>query len=67
MAMSIILIKIFINFKKKDKTIIVTLGNTVSSWIDYLNDNFNLKLKYFLKGLPHPSGLNVRKDIQFKK
>ena len=53
--------------KKLDKTIIVPLGNTVSSTIDYLNDKFNLKLKYFLKGFPHPSGLNVRKDIQFKK
>ena len=53
--------------KKLDKTIIVPLGNTVSSSIDYLNDKFNLRLKYFLKGFPHPSGLNVRKDIQFKK
>ena len=53
--------------KKLDKTIIVPLGNTVSSTIDYLNDKFNLKLKYFLKGFPHPSGLNVRKDIQFKE
>ena len=53
--------------KKLDKTIIVPLGNTVSSTIDYLNDKFNLKLKYFLKGFPHPSGLNVRKDVQFKE
>ena len=53
--------------KKLDKTIIVPLGNTVSSTIDYLNDKFNLKLKYFLKGFPHPSGLNTRKDIQFKE
>ena len=53
--------------KKLDKTIIIPLGNTVSSTIDYLNDKFNLKLKCFLKGFPHPSGLNVRKDFQFKK
>ena len=53
--------------KKLDKTIIVPLGNTVSSTIDYLNNEFKLNLKYFLKGFPHPSGLNVRKDIQFKE
>ena len=53
--------------KKLDKAIIIPLGNTVSSAIDYLNDKFDLKLKYFLKGFPHPSGLNVRKDIQFKE
>ena len=68
--------KILLNFlethfvkelKKLDKTIIIPLGNTVSSTIDYLNDKFNLKLKCFLKGFPHPSGLNVRKDFQFKE
>ena len=53
--------------KKLDKTIIVPLGNTVSSTIDYLNNEFILNLKCFLKGFPHPSGLNVRKDIQFKE
>jgi len=53
--------------KKLDKAIIIPLGNTVSSAIDYLNDKFDLKLKYFLKGFPHPSGLNVRKDVQFKE
>ena len=53
--------------KKLDKTIIIPLGNTVSSTIDYLNDEFKLKLKCFLKGFPHPSGLNVRKDFQFKE
>ena len=53
--------------KKLDKTIIVPLGNTVSSTIDYLNNEFKLNLKCFLKGFPHPSGLNVRKDIQFKE
>ena len=53
--------------KKLNKTIIIPLGNTVSSTIDYLNDKFNLKLKCFLKGFPHPSGLNVRKDVQFKE
>ena len=53
--------------KKLDKTIIVTLGNTVSSTIDYLNNEFKLNLECFLKGFPHPSGLNVRKDIQFKE
>jgi len=53
--------------KKLDKTIIVPLGNTVSSIIDYLNNEFKLNLKCFLKGFPHPSGLNVRKDIQFKE
>ncbi|MDC0517581.1 hypothetical protein OAN68_00415 [Candidatus Pelagibacter sp.] len=53
--------------KKLDTTIIVPLGNTVSSTIDYLNNEFKLNLKCFLKGFPHPSGLNVRKDIQFKE
>lgn len=53
--------------KKLNKTIIIPLGNTVSSTIDYLNDKFDLKLKCFLKGFPHPSGLNVRKDFQFKE
>jgi len=53
--------------KKLDKTIIVPLGNTVSSTIDYVNNEFKLNLKCFLKGCPHPSGLNVRKDIQFKE
>ena len=53
--------------KKFDKTIIVPLGKTVSSTIDYLNNKFNLNLTCFLKGFPHPSGLNVRKNIQFKK
>ena len=53
--------------KKLDKTIIVPLGNTVSYTIDYLNNEFKLNLKCFLKGFPHPSGLNVRKDIQFKE
>ena len=53
--------------KKLDKTIIVPLGNTVSSTIDYLNNEFKLNLKCFLKVFPHPSGLNVRKDIQFKE
>ena len=53
--------------KKLDKTIIVPFGNTVSSTIDYLNNEFKLNLKCFLKGFPHPSGLNVRKDIQFKE
>ena len=53
--------------KKLDKTIIVPLGNTVSSTIDYLNNKFKLNLKCFLKGFPHPSGLNVRKDIQFRE
>ena len=53
--------------KKLDKTIIVPLGNTVSSTIDYLNNEFKLNLRCFLKGFPHPSGLNVRKDIQFKE
>ena len=53
--------------KKLDKTIIIPLGNTVSSTIDYLNNEFKLNLKCFLKGFPHPSGLNVRKDIRFKE
>ena len=53
--------------KKFDKTIIVPLGKTVSSTIDYLNNKFNLNLTCFLKGFPHPSGLNVRKNIQFKE
>ena len=57
------------NFVKELKTfknsIIVPLGNTVSSTISYLNEIFNLKLKYILYGFPHPSGLNIGKDKQF--
>ncbi|MDA9794477.1 uracil-DNA glycosylase family protein [Candidatus Pelagibacter sp.] len=58
------------NFLKELKilqnNIIIPLGNTVSSTIDYLNTKHRLNLKCFLKGFPHPSGLNVRKNIQFK-
>ena len=57
------------NFLKELKilqnSIIIPLGNTVSSTIDYLNIKHQLNLKCFLKGFPHPSGLNVRKNIQF--
>ena len=42
------------NFLKELKTlkksIIVPLGNTVSSTIEYLNSKYNLKLTVFLKG-----------------
>ena len=59
------------NFLKELKTlkksIIVPLGNTVSSTIEYLNNKYNLKLACFLKGFPHPSGANARKNIQFKE
>ena len=59
------------NFLKElkilQKSITVPLGNTVSSTIDYLNKKHQLKLRCFLKGFPHPSGLNVRKNIQFKE
>ena len=59
------------NFLKELKTlkksIIVPLGNTVSSTIEYLNNKYNLKLTCFLEGFPHPSGANARKNIQFKK
>ena len=48
-------------------SIIVPLGNSVSYTIDYLNTKHQLKLKCFLKGFPHPSGLNARKNIQFKE
>jgi len=58
------------NFLKELKilqnSIIIPLGNTVSSTIDYLNTKHQLNLKCFLKGFPHPSGLNVRKNIQFE-
>jgi hypothetical protein len=57
------------NFLKELKilqnSIIIPLGNTVSSTIDYLNIKHQLSLRCFLKGFPHPSGLNVRKNIQF--
>jgi hypothetical protein len=57
------------NFLKELKvlqnSIIIPLGNTVSSTIDYLNTKHQLNLRCFLKGFPHPSGLNVRKNIQF--
>ena len=59
------------NFLKELKTfkksIIVPLGNTVSSTIEYLDNKYKLKLTCFLKGFPHPSGANARKNIQFKK
>ena len=59
------------NFLKELKTlkkaIIIPLGNTVSSTIEYLNNKYNLKLACFLKGFPHPSGANARKSIQFKE
>ena len=59
------------NFLKELKTlkkaIIIPLGNTVSSTIEYLNNKYDLKLACFLEGFPHPSGANARKNIQFKK
>ena len=59
------------NFLKELKTlnkcIVVPLGNTVSSTIEYLNSKYNLKLSCFLEGFPHPSGANARKNIQFDK
>ena len=53
--------------KTLKKSIIIPLGNTVSSTIEYLNNKYNLKLTCFLKGFPHPSGANARKNIQFKE
>ena len=53
--------------KTLKKSIIIPLGNTVSSTIEYLNNKNNLKLRCFLKGFPHPSGANARKNIQFKE
>lgn len=53
--------------KKFQDIIIVPLGNTVSSVILYLENKYNLNLKFFLKGFPHPSGANARKNIQFKE
>jgi len=59
------------NFLKELKTlkkaIIIPLGNTVSSTIEYLNNKYDLKLACFLTGFPHPSGANARKNIQFKE
>ena len=59
------------NFLKELKTlkkaIIIPLGNTVSSTIEYLNNKYDIKLRCFLKGFPHPSGANARKNIQFKE
>ena len=75
-GVSILKKKILLEFIEKNflkelkilqKSIIVPLGNTVSSTIDYLNKKHQLKLRCFLKGFPHPSGLNVRKNIQFKE
>ena len=53
--------------KMHQNSIIIPLGNTVSSTIEYLNNKYNLKLTCFLKGFPHPSGANARKNIQFKE
>ena len=59
------------NFLKELKihqnSIIIPLGNTVSSTIRYLNEKYNLKLSCFLEGFPHPSSANARKNIQFKE
>ena len=53
--------------KQLKKTIIVPLGNTVSSTIENLDNKYNLNLTCFLKGFPHPSGANARKNIQFRE
>ena len=53
--------------KQLKKTIIVPLGNTVSSTIEYLDNKYSLNLSCFLKGFPHPSGANARKNIQFRE
>ena len=53
--------------KTLKKAIIIPLGNTVSSTIEYLNNKYDLKLACFLEGFPHPSGANARKNIQFKE
>ena len=53
--------------KQLKKTIIVPLGNTVSSTIEYLDNKYRLNLPCFLKGFPHPSGANARKNIQFRE
>ena len=53
--------------KTLKKSIIIPLGNTVSSTIEYLNKKYDLKLRCFLKGFPHPSGANARKNIQFNE
>jgi hypothetical protein len=53
--------------KTLNKAIIIPLGNTVSSTIEYLNNKYDLKLACFLNGFPHPSGANARKNIQFKE
>ena len=53
--------------KQLKKTIIVPLGNTVSSTIEYLDNKYSLNLPCFLKGFPHPSGANARKNIQFRE
>ena len=53
--------------KQLKKVIIVPLGNTVSSTIEYLDNKYNLNLTCFLKGFPHPSGANARKNIQFRE
>ena len=53
--------------KTLKKAIIIPLGNTVSSTIEYLNNKYDLKLRCFLKGFPHPSGANARKNIQFNE
>ena len=53
--------------KQLKKTIIIPLGNTVSSTIEYLDNKYSLNLSCFLKGFPHPSGANARKNIQFRE
>ena len=53
--------------KTLKKSIIIPIGNTVSSTIEYLNNKYDLKLRCFLKGFPHQSGANARKNIQFNE
>ena len=53
--------------KQLKKTIIIPLGNTVSSTIEYLDNKYSLNLSCFLKGFPHPSGANARRNIQFRE
>ena len=53
--------------KTLNKCIIIPLGKTVSSTIEYLDNKYDLKLSCFLKGFPHPSGANAKKNIQFEE
>ena len=50
------------SFKGSMRTTLIKYMNALK-----VNKKYDLKLRCFLKGFPHPSGANARKNIQFKE